>query len=135
MDPTKIEPDQDSGVPVSTTPLGAERGSIAIDTSNPVVERIPGVEPSYPEVHETAGGFIKPNPSAQAPVAEIKRALDDLVVPPPEITGHLNITPARAEQLQEGPIESGRTWLGFLVTKLNKVAALFRKKQPVDQLI
>lgn len=138
------QPDKNQLVPppVGTVPVVPTVGSkeapvtapITIDTSRPT-EMPAGVEPSYPEVHETADGSITPTLSAQAPVAEIKRSLGELGVPPVEITGHLNITPARARELQRGSIKSGGTWLGFLVDKLNKVASIFRPKQPINQSI
>ncbi len=135
MDPTKIEPNQDTSAPASASPLGVERGSIAVDISSSVVERPAGIESSHPEVHETAEGFIQPNLSAQPPIAEINAQLEQLGMPPASLTSGLNTSQARADKLREGPAESGRTWVGFLVTKFNKVAALFRPKQSINQPI
>lgn len=138
MDPTRPDNNQVPQQPVisgSIAVTGTKEAPITINTTNPVPERPVGVEPSYPEIHETAEGFIHPNISAQAPIAEINAQLRELGTKPASLTSGLNTSQARADKLREGPAESGGTWVGFLITKFNKVAALFRPKQSMNQPI
>lgn len=138
MDPTRPDNNQVSQQPTvsgSVAVAGTKEAPITINTTNPVPERPAGVESSYPEIHETAGGFIKPNISAQPPIAEIQTQLKKIGTKPAPLTSGLNTSQARADELREGPAERGGTWVGFLVTKFNKVAALFRSKQPTNQPI
>lgn len=137
MDPTRPDNSHVSQQPPvsGSVAAGTKEAPITIDTTSPVPERPAGVESSYPEIHETAEGFIQPNLSAKPPIAEIDVQLKKLGTKPASLTSGLNTSQARADELREGPADSGETWLGFLVTKFNKVAALFRSKQPTNQPI
>lgn len=117
MDPTRPDNNQQP-VPTPVVGVGTKEAPIVVDTSSPIpTERSAGIEPSYPEVHETLGGFIMPNPSAQPPIGEIQIQLNELGVQPVSAASHLNFTPTQVKQLREGPVESGGTWLGTLVGK------------------
>lgn len=138
MDPTQPDKNQVPQAPLSTgmgAVAGTKEAPITINTSNTsnsALERPAGVEPSYPEIHETAGGFIQPNPSAKPPIAEIQTQLNEMGEKMP-ITSHLNVSPERAHQLTKQPVNSGSRWLGTLIEKINKITDLFRNRQPIRQ--
>ena len=126
------QPSQVGGVNQPPT-AGVQEPQITIDTSSPIpTERPAGVEPSYPEVHETLGGFIMPNPSAQPPIDEIHTQLGELEAKPVSVTSHLNI--ATHPQSTGSDVNSGGgKWLEKLFDKINKTAQMLSRKQAMGE--